>query len=118
MRLFAATLATEANAFSPRPTGLASYRNRVFLPPKRTQALGLEPVTNPGIGPRARSILVVKSTNHFMAAFGSIAKRVICVDSDAPLSRDDRQIEYVKVNRPIWPLDENTRPRLVSRLIF
>ena len=40
------------------------------------------------------------------------------LDSDAPLSRDDRQIEYVKVNRPIWPLDENTRPRLISRLIF
>ena len=80
---------------------------------KRTQALGLELFTNLGIDPLAKSILVVKSTNHFMAAFGPIAKRVIYVDSDAPLSRDYRQIEYVKVNRPIWPLDENTRPGLI-----
>ena len=33
MRLFAATLATETNTFSPLPTSLASYRETVFLPP-------------------------------------------------------------------------------------
>lgn len=80
---------------------------------KRTQALGLELFTNLGIDPLARRILVVKSTNHFMAAFGPIAKKVIYVDSDAPLSRDYRQIEYTKVQRPIWPLDQNTQPGLI-----
>jgi microcystin degradation protein MlrC len=85
----------------------------VVLITKRTQALGLELFSNLGIDPRAKSILVVKSTNHFMAAFGPIAKRVIYVDSDAPLSRDYRRIEYTKVERPIWPLDEHTRPGLI-----
>jgi microcystin degradation protein MlrC len=33
MRLFAATLATETNTFSPLPTSLASYRESVFLRP-------------------------------------------------------------------------------------
>jgi len=33
MRLFAATLATETNTFSPLPTSLASYRETVFLRP-------------------------------------------------------------------------------------
>ena len=33
MRLFAATLATETNTFSPLPTSLASYREGVFLRP-------------------------------------------------------------------------------------
>ena len=33
MRLFAATLATETNTFSPLPTSLASYRETVLLPP-------------------------------------------------------------------------------------
>jgi microcystin degradation protein MlrC len=85
----------------------------VVLITKRTQALGLELFTNLGIDPRAKSILVVKSTNHFMAAFGPIAKRVIYVDSDAPLSRDYRRIDYKKVTRPIWPLDQDTRPGLI-----
>jgi microcystin degradation protein MlrC len=33
MRLFAATLATETNTFSPLPTSLASYKENVFLRP-------------------------------------------------------------------------------------
>ena len=57
----------------------------VVLITKRTQALGLELFTNLGIDPRAKKVVVVKSTNHFMAAFGPIAKQVIYVDSDAPL---------------------------------
>ncbi|MGE0698510.1 MAG: M81 family metallopeptidase [Hyphomicrobiaceae bacterium] len=86
----------------------------VVLITKRTQALGLELFSNLGIDPLARRVLVVKSTNHFMAAFGPVAKRVIYVDSDAPLSRDYRRIPYVKVERPIWPLDQDTSPGLVA----
>jgi microcystin degradation protein MlrC len=85
----------------------------VVLIANRTQALGLELFTNLGIDPRQRRIVVVKSTNHFMAAFGPIAKRVIYVDSDAPLARDYRRINYTRVQRPIWPLDEETTPELI-----
>ena len=85
----------------------------VVLITKRTQALGLELFTNLGIDPRAKKVVVVKSTNHFMAAFGPIAKKVIYVDSDAPLSRDYRKIAYTRVQRPIWPLDEKTEPGLI-----
>ncbi len=79
----------------------------------RTQALGLDLFRNVGIEPTHRKILVCKSTNHFAAAFGPIAKRVIYVESDAPLKRDYRGIAYTKVERPIWPLDEHTEPRLI-----
>src|SRR5713226_4194552 len=85
----------------------------VVLISNRTQALGLELFTNLGIDPRMKKIVVVKSTNHFMAAFGPIAKKVIYIDSDGPLSRDYRKIPYTKVARPIWPLDESTRPSLI-----
>jgi microcystin degradation protein MlrC len=85
----------------------------IVLIANRTQALGLELFTNLGIDPRQRRIVVVKSTNHFMAAFGPIAKRVIYVDSDAPLARDYRKIAYQRVERPIWPLDEETNPGLI-----
>ena len=49
-----------------------------------------------------------------MAAFGPIAKQVLYIDSDAPLSRDYRKIPYAKVLRPIWPLDRHA----VAKLIF
>lgn len=86
----------------------------VVLITNRTQALGLELFTNLGIDPRRKKLVVVKSTNHFMAAFGPIAKRVIYVESDGPLHRDYRRIPYTKVQRPIWPLDEKTSPGLIA----
>jgi len=86
----------------------------VVLITKRTQALGLELFRNLGIEPTTRKLIVVKSTNHFMAAFGPIARKVIYVDSDGPLSRDYRRIPYSRVQRPIWPLDETTSPGLIA----
>ena len=86
----------------------------IVLISNRTQALGLELFRNLDIEPAQRKIVVVKSTNHFMAAFGPIARKVLYVDSDGPLSRDYRQIPYTKVRRPIWPLDEHTSPGLIA----
>lgn len=85
----------------------------VVLITKRTQALGLELFTNLGIDLRERKIVVVKSTNHFMAAYGPIAKKVVYIESDGPLARDYRKLPYTKVQRPIWPLDEVTEPGLI-----
>lgn len=82
----------------------------VVLISSRTQALGLELFSNLGIDPLTRKLLVVKSTNHFMAAFGPIAKKVIYVESDAPLSRDYTKLPYAKIRRPIWPLDLDAQP--------
>ncbi len=82
----------------------------VVLIAKRTQATGLELFTNLGIDPALKKIVVVKSTNHFMAAYGPIAKKVIYVESSGPLRRDHRKIPYTKVRRPIWPLDPDARP--------
>ena len=85
----------------------------VVLIANRTQALGLELFRNVGIEPLAKKLLVVKSTNHFMGNFGPIAKQVIYVESDGPLRRDYRKIPYTRVQRPIWPLDEGTKPALL-----
>ena len=83
----------------------------VVLIANRTQATGLELFTNLGIDPAQRKIVVVKSTNHFMAAYGPIAKKVIYVESSGPLPRDHRKVPYTKAERPIWPLDEGAAPR-------
>ena len=56
-------------------------------------------------------IIVVKSTNHFMAAYGPVAKKVIYGESGGPLRRDHRAVPYVKAERPIWPLDADAKPR-------
>ena len=85
----------------------------VVLITNRTQALGLELFTNLGIDPRSKKLILVKSTNHFMAAFGPIADKVMYIDSDGPIPRDYRKVPYTRVNRPIWPLDQETSPGLI-----
>jgi microcystin degradation protein MlrC len=83
----------------------------VVLISKRAQATGLELFTNVGIDPKQRKIVVVKSTNHFMAAYGPIAKKVIYIESSGPLRRDHTKVPYTKVERPMWPLDRDAKPR-------
>ncbi|MSR83077.1 MAG: M81 family peptidase [Candidatus Latescibacteria bacterium] len=85
----------------------------VVLITNRTQALGLELFRNVGVEPTQRKLVVVKSTNHFMAAFGPIAQRVIYIDADGPIPRDYRKIPYTRLQRPIWPLDEHPHPGLI-----
>ena len=86
----------------------------VVLISKRTQALGRDLFSNLGIDPTQRRILVVKSTNHFHAAFGPIARKVLYVDSGSSIPRDHRQVPYTRIQRPIWPLDEQAKPGLVA----
>ncbi|MBM3596566.1 MAG: M81 family metallopeptidase [Alphaproteobacteria bacterium] len=79
----------------------------IVLITHRTQALGADMLTNLGIDPRSKNIVVVKSTNHFHAAYAPIARRIIYVDSEGPIPRDHRKVPYTRVKRPIWPLDDN-----------
>ena len=80
----------------------------------RTQAYGLEVFTHLGIDPRKKKVLVLKSSNHFRAAYEPIAERILHIHSDGLLQRADyAKIPYRRVQRPIWPLDEETRPNLV-----
>ncbi len=79
----------------------------------RTQALGTDLFTNLGIDLSKKRIVVVKSTNHFHAAFSKIAVDVLYCNSDGPIPRDHRKVPYTRVQRPIWPLDEVAEPSLV-----
>jgi microcystin degradation protein MlrC len=85
----------------------------VVLISNRGQALGLELFRNVGVEPTERKLVVVKSTNHFMAAFGPIAGQVLYIDADGPIQRDYRKIPYTRITRPIWPLDQQTTPGLI-----
>ncbi len=79
----------------------------------RAQAMGVDLFSNVGIDPTRRRILVVKSNQHFYAAFSQIASKVLYAEADGPLPRDYRKLPWRRVQRPIWPLDAETHPRLV-----
>jgi len=77
----------------------------VVLNTLRTQAFGIDLFTNLGIDPAKRKVVVVKSHNHFFAAFSKIAAEVHRTSAPGPLPVDYSLVPYKRVRRPIWPLD-------------
>jgi microcystin degradation protein MlrC len=79
----------------------------------REQVLGLEVFTAFGIEPRDARLLVVKSTNHFHAAFAPIAAEVVYMSAPGALTPDPRMIPYQRVDTHKHPwLDD---PWVTSR---
>jgi len=53
-----------------------------------------------------KSVVAVKSSHHFRAAFAPVASQIIVVDSGGGLtSRNFKDLPYKNVRRPIYPLD-------------
>src|SRR3954454_7348432 len=79
----------------------------------RAQGMGVDLFSNLGIDPKQQKILVVKSNQHFYASFSQIAVQVLYAEGDGPLPRHYAKLPWRKVQRPIWPLDRVTEPRLI-----
>lgn len=73
----------------------------------RTQVYGPDVFTQLGIDVLAKKIILLKSTQHFYAAFAPIAKEVLYLDAEGALVRDVQKLPYQHVTRPLWPLVEN-----------
>lgn len=71
------------------------------------QMLDLQQVKAFGIEPAALRFLVVKSMQHFRAAFEPVAGKVIVCDSGALATPRAELRPYLRVKRPIWPLDRD-----------
>ena len=58
-----------------------------------------------GIDPAKKSVVALKSMQHFRAAFAPIAGRIIVCDSGALCTLNYASLGYKNVPRPIFPLD-------------
>jgi microcystin degradation protein MlrC len=59
-----------------------------------------------GIEPTDRKILVVKSRGHFRASYEPFAAEILEVDCPGFASPNLKHFDYVKLRRPIFPLDD------------
>ena len=76
----------------------------------RMHTIDLQVFLSQGIDPRTRNVVVVKSSQHFRAAFEPIAREVMLVDAGGLCSTDASRFHYTRLRRPIWPLDHIDRP--------
>lgn len=77
----------------------------VVLASTRAQTFSPEAFTRMGIDLRTKTVVAVKSSNHFYAAFAPIAADILYVDSGGPYPADPRKVTFTKLRRPIAPLD-------------
>jgi microcystin degradation protein MlrC len=69
------------------------------------QMLDLQQFRSFDIEPASKSVVALKSMQHFRADFEPIAARVIVCDSGALCTPRYRMLDYRHVQRPIFPLD-------------
>jgi microcystin degradation protein MlrC len=78
----------------------------VIVPERRFQPWDPEIFRRMGIEPLEKSILVVKSSLHFRAAYEGLATEIIEVDTPGLLSSNFSNFTYRHLKRPVFPLDK------------
>jgi microcystin degradation protein MlrC len=79
----------------------------VLVVSEAQQMVDLQQLRGFGIEPTARRVLVLKSMQHFRAAFEPIAGKVIVCDAGALATPRAERRPYSQVPRPLWPLDKD-----------
>jgi microcystin degradation protein MlrC len=74
----------------------------------RTQAFGLELFELVNIDPRKKSLIVVKSAQHFHAAYGPIASEVLYSETQGPSTQNYPSHDYRRVKRPLYPMEKDS----------
>lgn len=79
---------------------------RILTVTNGMQITDLQQFMHAGIDPSAMTTIGLKSMQHFRAAYQPLADEVLVCDSGALCSPDIRNRPFVKLRRPIWPLDQ------------
>jgi microcystin degradation protein MlrC len=110
---------TQTFAGAPVPLGrVAAVRDvasgvAAILISVRAQAMGTDLFSGHGVDPKTAPLLVVKSNQHFHAAFAKIARGILYADGDGPQPRDYSLLPFARIARPILPLDATAAPKLL-----
>ena len=75
----------------------------VILNTVRSQVFNPDIFSNLGINPQEKSLLVVKSTNHFFAAFSELTPTILYAAVDGPYPNNPATNDYQTLQRNIWP---------------
>lgn len=102
---FGQTVAMMGDAAAIRIEHAKARNVDIVINEARTQAFGTDMFTGLGVDPTTKRIVVVKSSQHFHAAYAPIAKQVLYLGGPGCIATDFGSFDYRRVQRPIWPLD-------------
>ena len=79
----------------------------VIVNTKRSQCHSLDCFTKLGVDPSTKKVVVVKSMQHFHAAYAPIASEVVYVAAPGALVPDWSLLPYTKADKTQWPFVAN-----------
>jgi len=79
----------------------------IILNTKRTQVVGRDCFSNLGIDPVQKRVVVVKSSQHFYAAFAPIAAEVLYAAAPGTIMPNFTEIPYRRINKHMFPFVED-----------
>ena len=80
----------------------------VLLSERRAEPYDLGVFAHAGIDVRRKRYVLIKSRQHFRAAFAPVAKHIVLVAGPGVCSSDYIQFPFARLRRPIYPLDLET----------
>ena len=83
---------------------------QVILTENRIQPYDCEAMRSVGIEPRDCLLIGLKSAVHFRADYGPLASAIFEVDTPGVHNPDVTKLDFQRLRRPMWPLDEVTQP--------
>ncbi|MGE0154607.1 MAG: M81 family metallopeptidase [Reyranellaceae bacterium] len=102
---FGQTVAMMGDAAAIRIEHARAKNVDIVVNEARTQAFGTDMFTGLGVDPTTKRIVVVKSSQHFHAAYAPIAREVLYIGGPGCIATDYSTFDFKRVQRPIWPLD-------------
>ena len=85
----------------------------VILNSNRSQTFSTDLFTELGVNISNKTILIIKSTNHFYNSFFPHVSTIIYASVDGVYPNNPKKNKYTKLKRKIWPIVEN--PHVKSR---
>jgi len=86
----------------------------ILLTEQRVEALDVAIFTHVGIDPRERKYILLKSRQHFRAAFEPIAAHLVQIAGPGVTNPDFSTFPFKHIERPVFPLEKDTGYRLAK----
>jgi len=85
----------------------------ILVTEQRIEALDVAVFTHVGLDPREKKYTLLKSRQHFRAAFEPIARHVLRIAGPGVTNPDFSYFPFRNIERPVFPLERETELRLV-----
>ena len=93
------------------PTGvLDTGKMQIVVVSRHHEPWDIGVFTSVGIDPRTKRYLLLKSRIHYRAGFAPLGRATITLDGEGVTTSDNSRLDYVRVRRPIFPLDRLNAP--------